>query len=168
MPISDLCRAGHFRYFFTFDHQMIFLHFFQVNNLLLHQSYLKSPLPVKLTWWNMQKTHFLLLKKLKTTSSAHLWLKFRHEQHQLSRPGPAVLRHVHRHQGPLPRVGRGRAKVVFSLSFFGRRRLLFWEDDVYIFGMENEQKHQIKKRSSFRSLFGVGLRAYSLQILFIV
>ena len=27
-----------------------FLHFFQVNHLLLHQSYLKSPLPVKLTW----------------------------------------------------------------------------------------------------------------------
>ena len=34
---------------------MIFLYFYQVNNLFLHQSYLKSPLPVKLTWWKMQK-----------------------------------------------------------------------------------------------------------------
>ena len=33
------------------SHYMIFLHFFyKVINLFLHQSYLKSPLPVKLTW----------------------------------------------------------------------------------------------------------------------
>ena len=36
-------RAGHFRYFFDI------LHFFQVNNLILYQSYSKCPLPVKLT-----------------------------------------------------------------------------------------------------------------------
>ena len=48
---SVFCRAGHFRYFVIFSIiKMIFCTFYQVNNLFLHQSYLKSPLPVKLTW----------------------------------------------------------------------------------------------------------------------
>ena len=48
---SKTIRAGHFRYFLNFfnNKKLFCLHFFQVNNLFLHQSYLKSPLPVKLT-----------------------------------------------------------------------------------------------------------------------
>ena len=42
--ISELGTFGIF-YFF----KLIFCIFYQVNNLFLHQSYLKSPLPVKLT-----------------------------------------------------------------------------------------------------------------------
>ena len=38
-----------FFHFFT-NKKLFFCTFFQVNNLFLHQSYLKSPLPVKLTW----------------------------------------------------------------------------------------------------------------------
>ena len=49
-----------------------FLHFFyQVNSLFLHQSYLKSPLPVKLI--KNAKNNFLLMNKLKNTESAQLW-----------------------------------------------------------------------------------------------
>ena len=46
---------------------MIFLHFYKVNILFPHQSYLKSSLPVKLC-----KNNFLLLKKFKNTESAQL------------------------------------------------------------------------------------------------
>ena len=53
---------------------MIFFIFYQVNNLFLHQSYLKSPLPaVKLTWWKMKKNIFIIEKILKITSSAQLY-----------------------------------------------------------------------------------------------
>ena len=44
---------------------MIFCIFYKVNNLFLHQSYLKSPLPVKLTWWKMQKIIFYYWKNSK-------------------------------------------------------------------------------------------------------
>ena len=45
-------RAGHFRYFliFSITKNDFFCIFYQAYNLFLHQSYLKSPLPVKLTW----------------------------------------------------------------------------------------------------------------------
>ena len=44
-------RAGHFRYFWIFSIiKTIFFICYQVHNLFLHQSYLKSPLTVKLTW----------------------------------------------------------------------------------------------------------------------
>ena len=43
---------------------MIFWHFFQVNNLFLHLSYIKKN----------AKNHFLLLKKLKNTESAQLYI----------------------------------------------------------------------------------------------
>ena len=45
-------RAGHFRYIWTFSiiKNDCIAFFFQINNLFLRQSYLKSPLPVKLTW----------------------------------------------------------------------------------------------------------------------
>ena len=47
---KEKCRAGHFRYVWIFSRiKMIFCIFDQVNNLFLHQSYLKSPLPVILT-----------------------------------------------------------------------------------------------------------------------
>ena len=36
--------------------------FYQMNNLFLHQSYLKSPLPVKLTWEKMEKVIFYYWK----------------------------------------------------------------------------------------------------------
>ena len=48
---SFFFRAGHFRYFLIFSiikNNFLGI-FYQVNNLLLHQSYLKNPLPVKLT-----------------------------------------------------------------------------------------------------------------------
>ena len=49
--IRDFGRAGHFLYFLIFSIlKNEFLHFNRVNKLFLHQSYLKSPLPVKLTW----------------------------------------------------------------------------------------------------------------------
>ena len=52
LRISNLSRAGHFRYFWIFSiiKNDFFYIFYQVNNLFLHHSYLKSPLPVKLTW----------------------------------------------------------------------------------------------------------------------
>ena len=43
---------------------MIFLHFFQVNTLFLHQSYLKSPLPSQMNLIKHARNHFLLLKKI--------------------------------------------------------------------------------------------------------
>ena len=47
--VSKSTRAGHFRYFFIFS--IIKNDFFALFiNLFLHQSYLKSPLPIKLTW----------------------------------------------------------------------------------------------------------------------
>ena len=52
---------------------MIFGIFYKANNLFLHQSYLKSPLPVKLTWEKNAKNHFLLVNKFKNTESAQLW-----------------------------------------------------------------------------------------------
>ena len=44
-------RAGHFRHFLIFNNKKLFYGIFKnkINNLFLHQSYLKSPLPVKLT-----------------------------------------------------------------------------------------------------------------------
>ena len=53
---------------------MIYCIFYKVNNLFLHQSYLKSPLRVKLTWEKMQKNHFLSLKKFINIKSAQLRL----------------------------------------------------------------------------------------------
>ena len=43
--------------------------FYQVNNLFLHQSNLKSPLAVKLTWKKCNKS-FFVIEKIKNTSSA--------------------------------------------------------------------------------------------------
>ena len=50
--LNSLNRAGHFRYFlFFFTNKKWFCFiFYQVDNIFLHQSYLKCPLPVKLTW----------------------------------------------------------------------------------------------------------------------
>ena len=45
-----LCRAGHFRYFFFNNKKWFVCICYYVNNLFPHQPYLKSPLPVKLTW----------------------------------------------------------------------------------------------------------------------
>ena len=53
-------KAGHFRYFLIFSIiKMIYLHFYKVNNLFLHQSYLKSPLPVKLARKKCKKSFFI-------------------------------------------------------------------------------------------------------------
>ena len=46
--------------------------FYQVNNLFLHLSYLKSPLAVKLTWKKKSQNQLLLLKTFKNTPSAQL------------------------------------------------------------------------------------------------
>ena len=45
----------------------------KVKNLFLHPPYLKSPLPVKLTWEKMQDIIFWLVEKLKKSESAQLW-----------------------------------------------------------------------------------------------
>ena len=61
-----LGRAGHFRYFFFFNNKKLFVCIFdKVMNPFLHQSYLKSRLPVKLTWWKSQKVIFYYWKKSK-------------------------------------------------------------------------------------------------------
>ena len=57
---------------------MIFYIFYQVNNLLLHQSYFKSPLPGQINPIKKATNHFLLLKKSKNTSSALNWTKLVH------------------------------------------------------------------------------------------
>ena len=44
---------------------MTFCKFYQVNNLFLHQSYLKSIFPVKLTWYKIQKLIFYCWKNKK-------------------------------------------------------------------------------------------------------
>ena len=46
-----------FFHFFN-NRKLFFCTFYKVNNLFLHQSYLKSPLPVELTWWKMQNIIF--------------------------------------------------------------------------------------------------------------
>ena len=53
--------------FFNFfnNKKWFYCTFYKVNNRFLHQSYLKSPLPVKLTWQKMQKIIFNLWKILK-------------------------------------------------------------------------------------------------------
>ena len=61
-----------FFHFFN-NKKWFFCILYKVDNLFLHQSYLKMPLPVKLTWQKMQKNHYLLLNKFKYTSSAQLW-----------------------------------------------------------------------------------------------
>ena len=80
-PHRTLCafikiRAVHLRYFLFFSiKKWFFCIFYQVNNLFLHQSYLKSLLtPSQITLIKNAKNHFLLLKKLKNTSSAQLWI----------------------------------------------------------------------------------------------
>ena len=55
---------------------MIILHFFQVNNLFLHQSYLESH-SSQINLINNAKNHFLLVKKFKNTVSAQLCLSAR-------------------------------------------------------------------------------------------
>ena len=74
--LDNICavesRAGHFRHFLIFSMIKHFMHFFyQVNNLFLHQSYLKTPCQINLI--KNAKNHFLLLKKFKNTSRAQLW-----------------------------------------------------------------------------------------------
>ena len=44
---------------------MIFFIFYKGNSLFLQQSYLKSPLSVKLTWYKMQKINFYYWKNKK-------------------------------------------------------------------------------------------------------
>ena len=63
-----VCQSWELSVFFNFFNNTIwyFCICYQVNNLFLHQSYLKSPLPVKLTWWKMQKIIFYYWKNLKT------------------------------------------------------------------------------------------------------
>ena len=41
---------------------MIFLHFYKVDNLFMHQSYFKNTLPGKINLIKIAKNHFLLLK----------------------------------------------------------------------------------------------------------
>ena len=63
-------------FFNFFNHKKwIFGIFYKVSNLFLHQSYLKSSLPVKLTIKNA-KNHFLRLKKYKNAESAQLWIYY--------------------------------------------------------------------------------------------
>ena len=66
-------RAGHFPYFFIFSIiKKDSVGFFM--NLFLHQSYFKMPTPSQRRLIKNAKNHFLLLKKLKNTESAQLWV----------------------------------------------------------------------------------------------
>ena len=64
-----------------FNNKKLFLlHFYQVNNIFLHQSCLKSPLPVKWTWKKMRKIIFYYGKNLKipqVPSSGPIWRPYR-------------------------------------------------------------------------------------------
>ena len=53
---------------------MIFWHFYKVSNLYLHQSYLKSPLPVKLAWKKCKKSFFNIekIKKYRKCPALHI------------------------------------------------------------------------------------------------
>ena len=57
-------------FYFLNNKKWYFCIFYEDNNLFLHQSYLKSPLPAKYTLIKNAKYHFLLLKN---TESAQLW-----------------------------------------------------------------------------------------------
>ena len=96
---------------------MFFCIFYQVNNLFLHQSYLKSPLPVKLTKVNLvkyAKNHFLLVPSSENCMHfSQVSLQGRHLLLSRGRPrasvrpaaAPAAGRrwHVHLQQGgPVP------------------------------------------------------------------
>ena len=75
--IKVLGRAGHFRDFLIFSIiKNDLLHFYQINNLFLHHSYLKSQSPVKLTWWKMQKI-FYYYQTPKVPSSGQIIFKTR-------------------------------------------------------------------------------------------
>ena len=50
---AELGTIGSFEFFQK--KKLFFCISFEINNLFLHQSYLKSQLPVKLTWKKMQK-----------------------------------------------------------------------------------------------------------------
>ena len=61
--------------FFSFIKNDFLYIFHQVNNLFLHQSYLKTKksTPGQIYRIKNAKNHFLLVKTLKNTSSAQLW-----------------------------------------------------------------------------------------------
>ena len=73
LPPSNI-QSWALEVFFNFfsNKKWFFSIFYQVNILFLHQSYLKSPLPVKKNEKNANN-YFLLLKKVKNTESAQLW-----------------------------------------------------------------------------------------------
>ena len=75
-----MSRAGHFRYFFNFFNNKndFYCTFYHINNLFLHQSYLKNPLPVKLTWYEKQKKH-LSWKNEKQLKCPALTMTYLHE-----------------------------------------------------------------------------------------
>ena len=62
MGYDGPAELGTFGIFVIFSIKKKIFFMFQVNNLFLHQSYLESPLSVKLTWWKMQKIIFVLEK----------------------------------------------------------------------------------------------------------
>ena len=65
VSVCALRRAGHFRYFliFSITTNYIFASFIKLTTYLLLQSYLKSPLSVKLTV-RIAQNNILLLKKI--------------------------------------------------------------------------------------------------------
>ena len=68
-------RAGYFRYFLIFSIiKMIFGIFYQVNNPISAPVLFKKPSPSQINFIKNAKKHFLLLKKLKNTERAQLWL----------------------------------------------------------------------------------------------
>ena len=58
-----------------FNNKSFFCIFYQVNNLFMHQSYLKSPLPVNELDKKFQKSFFCYRKNFKNTESAQLRLQ---------------------------------------------------------------------------------------------
>ena len=67
-------ELGTFSIFECFNNKKwFFCIFYQVNNLFLHQSYLKKPTPSQMNSIKNAKNHFNCWKNSKNTESAQLW-----------------------------------------------------------------------------------------------
>ena len=60
-------------FFNFFNNKKWFFKIFMKLITYFWQVLLKSPLPVKLTWWKMPKKSFFVIEKIKNTEGAQLW-----------------------------------------------------------------------------------------------
>ena len=136
--------------------------FYQINNLFLHQSYLKSPHPVKLTWQKMQKNIvFISEKNLKNTSSAQLWQEHPHRfAHTHARTCRTFFswRTRRGHMKPQSLSLTDKRRVRYS-GFFGRRKLVSFLH--FSRKMCSAAWHDVRMRIHFKLIW---TRNYSPQI----